>query len=220
MGIRQRMTELKSVEDVDNFLNLYPTSVIFKAGTCHKTMQGFGYVEQVLNNYDNLHLAFVKVVEYRPASNYIAEITKVIHQSPQFILFVNKQAVFDIDNWDITISALEKGLNKHLPNPTSLSDAHLVFEDKTSISPYVTLLQSYVQDEMSEDVFTQRWLLTFQSDATLRSTEEFNLLNNLFGDVDAFIQEKGFKEDKTSADPENSLKVRSKKLLEILTASA
>ena len=39
--LRDRVVNLSTPEAVDAFLEQHPTSVIFKAGTCHKTMQGF-----------------------------------------------------------------------------------------------------------------------------------------------------------------------------------
>ena len=40
MGLRDRMYELTEVSEVDEFLKQFPTGAIFKAGSCHKTMQG------------------------------------------------------------------------------------------------------------------------------------------------------------------------------------
>jgi hypothetical protein len=46
--LRDRVVNLTSPEDVQGFLAQNPTSVIFKAGTCHKTMQGFGFLQEKL----------------------------------------------------------------------------------------------------------------------------------------------------------------------------
>ena len=40
---------------------------------------------------------------------------------------------------------------------------------------------------MPEDEFEAAWLETFQADATPRGQEEFQILNSLYGDVDAAI---------------------------------
>jgi bacillithiol system protein YtxJ len=50
------------------------------------------------------------VVEARPASNHVASLTGITHESPQFILFRGGKAVFDRDNWDITDEAVAEGL--------------------------------------------------------------------------------------------------------------
>jgi bacillithiol system protein YtxJ len=50
------------------------------------------------------------VVESRPASNHVASMTGIEHESPQIILFRDGKNVFDRDNWDITAEAMAEGL--------------------------------------------------------------------------------------------------------------
>lgn len=223
MGLRQRMYELRSVEEVDQFLKRFPTSVFFKAGSCHKTMQGFGYVEQALDKCENIHLGLVRVVECRPVSNYIAEITGVVHQSPQFILMVDQKAVFDLDNWNITPEALKQGLPHFLDQLKEEVNKNKVdtMVSNSDVSIYIKLLQKFVNGEVNEEEFEKSWLMTFQSDASLRSLEEFDLLNGLFGDVDETIFKKvefSAKGPDALVNPprEDPLQVRAQKLLNIL----
>lgn len=189
MSLKDRMFELTEVDEVDEFLEKYPTSVFFKAGACHKTMQGFGYVEQVLNPYEDVHVGFVRVIESRPVSNYIAELTGIIHQSPQLILMIDKKPVYDIDNWNITVEAVKDAMQKHFgqPQKDSSSPKASVHVD---VKPYTDLLKQFIDGKLSEDEFEHHWLITFQMDATPRSTEQFNILNSLFGDVDQAIASK------------------------------
>ena len=70
---KDRVVLLTSPEDVEGFLTQNPNSVIFKAGTCHKTMQGFGYVQEKLENREDLMVGVIRVVEARPASNLVEE---------------------------------------------------------------------------------------------------------------------------------------------------
>ncbi len=184
MSLHDRMYELTDVAEVDEFLEQHPNGAFFKAGTCHKTMQGFGYVEQALSAYPEIHVAFVRVVPSRPVSNYIAELTKVVHQSPQLILMKNKQPVFDIDNWDITVEAVNQALVQHHGAKSGPAKAETA---KADVSAYKNLLQQYLTGSLSEMEFESYWLRTFRDDATPRSTEQFNLLNSLYGDVDAAI---------------------------------
>ena len=44
--LKDRIFGLTIPDDVKAFLDQYPTSIIFKAGTCHKTMQGFGFLQE------------------------------------------------------------------------------------------------------------------------------------------------------------------------------
>ncbi len=43
----QVLAPLTTPEEVEQFLKDYPLAAIFKAGTCHKTMQGFGVIENL-----------------------------------------------------------------------------------------------------------------------------------------------------------------------------
>jgi len=114
MSVRERMYELTSAEEVDEFLKTFPTGVIFKAGGCHKTMEGFAHVEKALEPRPEIRVGFVRVIESRPASNHIEGLTGIKHESPQFILFVDGKATFDLDNWDIQPMPLAEGLEQHL----------------------------------------------------------------------------------------------------------
>lgn len=210
MSLRSRLIELTSLEQVDQFLAKHPVCAFFKAGSCHKTMQGFGYVEEVLNKREELPLAFVRVVEYRPVSNYIAEITEVVHQSPQFILMMEKKAVYHVDNWDIVLQALEKALNAHLGPSKSYHSEHKTVRH-TDASSYIHLLKEYISGDLEEERFKFKWLAEFQMDAELRSTKEFELLNSLFGDVDRAIEEETLCNQKGQVNQE--LKANAEKLL-------
>ncbi len=74
-------------------------------------------------------------------------------------------------------------LIKHL-GPVSQSAASSSATKTSDVSAYVTLLQDFVHDKIPAKDFEQRWLSTFQMDATPRSTHEFEVLNSLFGDVE------------------------------------
>ncbi len=186
MGLRDKMFELTEIEELEEFLAQYPTGAIFKAGTCHKTTQTFGYVEEALNPYEDIHMAFVRVVQSRPVSNLIAEKTGIVHQSPQFILFVDGKAVYHVDNWNITLEVVREALLKHL-GPAKGSTSVSKLRAKSDVTPYVTLLKDFVQERLDSEEFERRWLTTFQLDATPRSTQEFEVLNSLFGDVDVAL---------------------------------
>ncbi|CCB91736.1 putative uncharacterized protein [Waddlia chondrophila 2032/99] len=208
MSFRDRLYELTTPEEVDSFLSVNPNCALFKAGGCHKTMQGFGVVEKMMGSRGELPVGLVKVIDHRPASNHIAELTGIVHESPQFILFKEGKAVYDVDNWDIIPESLEVALIKHF-GPVTSGDAAAA-EANGDIEQYIRLLEEYLEGRMDEQSFTHEWLETFRSDNSLRSTEEFNLLNSLFGDVDmayASIINEG-------APVCNTLKVRAESLLQ------
>ncbi|MBK5256711.1 MAG: thioredoxin family protein [Vicinamibacteria bacterium] len=110
MLLKDRITFLTSPKEVDGFLKENPTAAIFKAGRCHKTPETFVHVEAHLGPRDDLKLGIIKVVEARPASNHVAVLTGIEHESPQIILFKDGKKVFDRDNWDITADSMAEGM--------------------------------------------------------------------------------------------------------------
>ncbi len=101
------MFSITTPEEADAFIDSRPIVAIFKAGTCHKTMQGWGNVEKMLRERPEIPVGIIKVVEHRPASNRVAERTGIVHHSPQIILFRNGQPLFELNNWEITLENLE-----------------------------------------------------------------------------------------------------------------
>ncbi len=114
MTLKDRIRFLASPEDVDTFLAQNPQAVVFKAGTCHKTQETFSQVQPLLEARPDLPLGVIRVVEARLASNRVAEVTGLRHESPQLILFRDGRAVFDRDNWDITGDAVAAALDDRL----------------------------------------------------------------------------------------------------------
>jgi len=115
MALKDRIEFLASAAEVDAFLKANPLSAIFKAGTCHKTNETFTHVQAQLEDRAELRLGVIKVVEARPASNHVAALTGVTHESPQLFFFRDGKAVFDRDNWDITDEAVAEGLQQLTP---------------------------------------------------------------------------------------------------------
>jgi bacillithiol system protein YtxJ len=186
MSLRDRIFNLTSPEDVESFLGQHPTSVIFKAGTCHKTMQGFGFLQERLQDRDDLMVGVIRVVEARPASNLVAERTNIVHQSPQMILFRDGEAVFDADNWSITPDALEAGF-QHVPH-TPTGGAVGQVQAQSDLTPYKRLLEQYLSGEMSDQEFEYTYTTLFRDDASLRAKDEVEVLNSIFGDVDKHME--------------------------------
>jgi bacillithiol system protein YtxJ len=113
LTLKERIRFLTTAGDVDEFLAQNPNAVIFKAGTCHKTQETFAHVQGQLEPREDLPLGIIRVVEARPASNRVAEVAGVVHESPQILLFKEGKAVFDRDNWDITQESIAEALEGH-----------------------------------------------------------------------------------------------------------
>ena len=179
--LRDRVVNLSTPEAVEAFLTEHPTSVIFKAGTCHKTMQGFGNLQEFVEPRDDLMVGVIRVVEWRAASNLVAERTGIIHHSPQVILFKGGQAVFDLDNWDITADGLEAGFAL-LPQGERVDAA--VPAARSDLTPYLQVLDQFLSGVIDGQRFEYVYTTMFRDDATLRSREEVEVLGSIFGDVD------------------------------------
>ena len=186
---RDRVFNLTSEEAVEGFLKEHPTSVIFKAGTCHKTMQGFGFLQEELQNREDLMVGLVRVVEARPASNLIAQKTGITHQSPQVILFRDGEAVFDVDNWDIMPETLAQGfaaVPREAGETGETSGA--TSQAGSDLTPYRNLLEQYLSGAITDRQFEFAYTTMFRDDASLRSREEVEVLNSIFGDVDKHME--------------------------------
>jgi bacillithiol system protein YtxJ len=179
--LRDRIVNLASPEDVQAFLSDHPTSVIFKAGTCHKTMQGFGFVQEKVEPREDLMVGVIRVVEARAASNLVAERTGIRHESPQVILFREGEAVFDVDNWSITPDVLSEGF-AHLPEGGPAVSA--TSGDRSDLQPYLQVLEQYLSGAIDDRQFEFSYTTMFRDDASLRSNREVEILNSIFGDVD------------------------------------
>ena len=179
--MRERMYALTTPEEVDAFITQNPVAAVFKAGTCHKTMQVWGNIEYFLKERPDVPVGVIRVVEARPASNRVAERTGIQHQSPQFLVFKDGEAKFDLDNWDITKENLEPRLSATLP---VLDAAMAAGEKRTSLEPYTKLMDQFLSGAISEQQFQWTYLDMFRNDANLRSEEEFALLDSLFGNPD------------------------------------
>jgi bacillithiol system protein YtxJ len=179
--MRERMFALTTPEEVNLFLSENPACAIFKAGTCHKTMQGWGNIESYLSQRPDVPVGVIRVVEARPASNHVADITGIVHQSPQIIVFRDQEAKFDLDNWNITKENLEPNLEKFLP---ALTGDVVAADKRTSLDPYKNLMDKYLSGSISEQQFQWTYLEMFRNDANLRSQDEFALLDSLFGNPD------------------------------------
>jgi bacillithiol system protein YtxJ len=179
--LKDRIFNLPTPEAVEGFLQEYPSSVIFKAGTCHKTMQGFGFLQEKLAPREDLPIGVIRVVEARPASNLVSQKTGLTHESPQVILFKGGQAVFEANNWDITPEALEQGLSQVPAGEAVGIEASAASSD---LGPYRELLEQYLSGVLDERQFEYAYTSMFREDANLRSAEEVEVLGSIFGDVD------------------------------------
>jgi bacillithiol system protein YtxJ len=112
--LESRATRLTTPAEVDAFLASHRSAAVFKAGLCHKNTVALRHVQEQLGSREDVALAVIRVVECRAASDHVATLTGITHESPQLILFKDGRAVFDCDNWDVTAEAIRAALVEHL----------------------------------------------------------------------------------------------------------
>ncbi len=179
--LKDRVVLLNDPEDVQAFLTRFPTSVIFKAGTCHKTMQGFGFLQERLEPREDLMCGVIRVVEARGASDLVAERTGLRHESPQVILFRDGSPVFEANNWGITQDVLADAFVKLGAEGPAVSGEQGRGAD---LEPYLDVLEQYLSGVIDEQQFEFTYTHMFRDDSSLRSRDEVEVLNSIFGDVD------------------------------------
>lgn len=55
-----------------------------------------------------------------------------------------------------------------------------------SLRPYIELIDSFLNNQIDALIFEREYLVMFKNDTTRWSESEYDVLNNLFGDVDTF----------------------------------
>jgi bacillithiol system protein YtxJ len=114
MGLEERTRILSSPAQVDAFLAEHPRAVIFKAGVCHKTPETFARIEPVLEAASTLPVGVIRVVEARAASDHVAALTGVRHESPQIFVFKDGRPVMHSSDWRVMEQALAAALEGRL----------------------------------------------------------------------------------------------------------
>jgi bacillithiol system protein YtxJ len=175
--LRERFFPLHQPDDVDRFLDRFPWSVIFKAGTSDKTIDAWMVAQNALEPRVDIAVGFVRLPEDRPASDRVSALSGVAHRSPQLLVFQNARALFHLDEFAIVPDQLVPLLREHLPadaGPPVRNEAVVTLE------PYRRLLSEFVDGTLPEERFQWGYLDRLQKEALWRDDETFALLNSLF----------------------------------------
>lgn len=113
------MKELLIENDIDQLLidsEAKPVLVLKHSTTCPISAHAYKAFTQYVNQMASMEclvdFAWIKVIESRPASLYLAEKVGVKHQSPQ-VLFIDKgKVIWDDSHWQITVERLAKAVAK------------------------------------------------------------------------------------------------------------
>ncbi len=175
--LRERFFPLHQPDDVDRFLERFPWSVIFKAGTSDKTVDAWLVAQTVLEPRVDVAVGFIRLPEGRAASDRVTARTSIVHCSPQLLLFRGADAVFHLDEYAIVPDQLVPLLHGALPaemGPPVRNEAVVTLE------PYRALLSQFLRGDLPEERFQWRYLDRLAKDALWRDDETFALLNSLF----------------------------------------
>lgn len=102
--------KIESEEDLEKAIeNSYHQKIgIFKHSTsCFISKTVLKNFEKEIENIDQkVELYYLDLLSHRPISNKIAEILEIRHESPQFIVIENGQAINNASHQDISLSQI------------------------------------------------------------------------------------------------------------------
>jgi bacillithiol system protein YtxJ len=103
---------MKKIESLEQFNAIYEENDVFMllkhSSTCPVSQAGYEEFENFVEDHSHIPTYYLIVQEARPLSNHIAETFHVKHESPQVILFKNKDVTWHASHWKITYDALSK----------------------------------------------------------------------------------------------------------------
>jgi len=103
------MQKIDTIEQFQKLTNDLDKFIFFKNSmTCPISTSAFSQFEQFTQEYPNVPTYYLNVQQSRELSNYIAEKFGVKHESPQILLFQDKQIVWHTSHWSITKEEIEK----------------------------------------------------------------------------------------------------------------
>lgn len=59
---------------------------------------------------DEIKTYFLDLLKYKAASNHVADAFQVFHESPQVLLIINEECVYDASHLDISVAELKEAL--------------------------------------------------------------------------------------------------------------
>lgn len=175
--LRERFFPLHQPDEVDRFLERFPWSVVFKAGTSDKTVDAWLVVQNALEPRVDVAVGFIRLPEDRAASDRVSVRTGVPHRSPQLFLFQHADALFHLDEFDIAPDRLVPLMRGQLPlevGPPVRNEAVVTLE------PYRVLLSQFLEGHLPEERFQWGYLERLAKEALWRDDKTFALLNSLF----------------------------------------
>ena len=175
--LRERFFPLRKPADLEQFLERFPWTVVFKAGTSDKTFDAWLAAQRALEPRADVAVGFIRLPQDRPASERVSAQAGVAHRSPQLLLFHDGHACAHLDEFDISADRLVPLLREHLPPEVGPTVRHAAV---VTIESYLTLLSDYVNGHLPEERFQWAYLDRLEDEALWRDDETFDVLNSLF----------------------------------------
>jgi bacillithiol system protein YtxJ len=105
---------INSIEDIAQIKqrSMEQPCLIFKhSTTCSISLMAKSRLEMAWDfTPETLEAYYLDLKTYRSVSNHIAETFEVHHESPQALLIVNGECIYDCSHLDITVAELHEGL--------------------------------------------------------------------------------------------------------------
>lgn len=175
--LRERFFPLHQPDDVDELLDGFAWSAIFKAGTGDKTIEAWLVAQKALEPRVDVAVGFARLPADRPASDRVAARAEVPHRSPQLLLFGNGRLRFHLDEFEIVPDRLVPLLDEHLPADLGPAVRN---QEIISLEPYRRLVADFLSGALPEERFQWSYLDRLEKEAAWRDDETFAVLNSLF----------------------------------------
>lgn len=108
---------MKKIDTVDQFEKLASEKNYFllvkHSLTCPISGAAFEQYKQYVDQNENVDTYYLAVQDSRPLSNYIAENYHIKHESPQALLFLNNQVVWNASHSKITVPSLTEAVKQN-----------------------------------------------------------------------------------------------------------
>lgn len=108
---------LQKIDTVEQFNEVFEKEnkfILLKHSlTCPISQAAYGEYQKFTEEQTEVPTYFLAVQDSRPLSNEIAKKFQIKHESPQAILFSNKNAVWNTSHWKITQNSLAEAVKEN-----------------------------------------------------------------------------------------------------------
>ena len=106
------MKKIASKEEFEQLLENHMFLLLKHSLTCPISGAAFDEYSKFVNEQPAIETAYLAVQEAKPLSEYVRDTTGIKHESPQAILFKNREAVWNTSHGRITAENLEQAFKE------------------------------------------------------------------------------------------------------------